>query len=383
MSAENGTSAEQSAATADVQQTASTESNLPPVDAGAMSQMMQRLGIPNAMRPEIEAEQPETEAQPQEPEPEPTEVEAVDDPIQPEAEQEETTAEPEEETGEEVDDPEPKPEEGKSPEVLKLERRNWKLRQKRRADKAELEQTRAELSAVKAQLETAAPINVIPTIDNPLAAVTNLQELEVAKAQFRALRDTARANPHGWVDKDGTEITAEQSQQRLSYAEDVLTDLFPMKEAEIKAIRPASEAEARRILPTMFDKSTKDGQAAQTFWRMNPQIAASPQRDYLTAVFLRGFQSILAEQPQKNGEHKNGKLEIPEKIRKAHEQRETTVVQKQTPPGRAVTAPRANQAMTEAMQRVDKSGGSRESVKEALKSYGPISANNGKAPALV
>ncbi|MBA3352361.1 MAG: hypothetical protein H0U23_08065 [Blastocatellia bacterium] len=159
-------------------------------------------------------------------------------------------------------------------------------------------------------------------------------------------------------------VTREQAAQWLGYAEDVLTDYFPRKEDEINKVRPASTEAARKILPTMLERGSEDHHAAQLVWKNYPMLAGHPERDYLTAIFLRGFKLTAQEIAAKAKGNGDSKLRVPAKILQAHADKDRRPpLQRQTPPGRSSVTPtsKAN-GMEKAMERMKQSGGSRESL---------------------
>ena len=247
--------------------------------------------------------------------------------------------------------------------------------------KPELLEAETKLAETQAALEKASPITVQPTWADPLAHVTDQESLNREIAQFRALRDLARSKPQGWVKDEGTDnevvITSEQAAQSLSWAEDVLTDLVPLKQKEIAEVRPASVAAAQSIMPTMFKTGEVDHQAAQMVWKEYPAIATNPQRDFLTAVMLLGFKTIAAG--QQAAAEKNGKLKVPAAILKAHSDKGKVPLQKQKPPGRSSIAPVSTESdVTSALGQMAKTGGSRQSLVEGLKALNRSGRPGGK-----
>nr|MBA3352479.1 hypothetical protein [Blastocatellia bacterium] len=269
---------------------------LHPLTDSTKAGLMERMGIPTAVRDRLKENQETMVSEQSEPEAEAGingEVTREDIPEESDAqpEEEEPTETETEEAGEEEED---KPDEN----ATALQKKNYKLRQQKREFRERAEKAEAELAKLKSEPEPG-PTTAQATINDPLAHITDLDGLSRERKEFRILRDQARANPDGWVVNEGQNneyvVTREQAAQWLGYAEDVLTDYFPRKEDEINKVRPASTEAARKILPTMLERGSEDHHAAQLVWKNYPMLAGHPERDYLTAIFLRGFKLTAQE----------------------------------------------------------------------------------------
>lgn len=390
-----------SAANASVSQTTDTNQsdgddsvNLTPIDADARASVMQKLGIPQAIRSRIDQDFNDNDDGPADKQSETVtddnaQENQVDDPIEGEGETQTPDTDDDQVATEDEDEEEETAAPQGNEDLDALQRRNYKLRQKKRELTTRAEKAEQEAQALRAQLENAAPVTVAPSLTDPLSHVTDQASLETARTEFRMLRDMARTKPDGWIANEGKDnevvITREQAAQYQSYAEDVLSDHFPRKEKEITQIRPMSRQASARILPTMFKTGTEDHQAAQLLWKQYPMLASNPERDYLTAIFLRGFKTVATEMSQKNGNGKTDpKLKIPDQILAAREARDKTPIQRATPPGRpssGVVKPQSEK-LGNAVKRMQQTGGSRESLISGILALG-ATRTNGKQPAPV
>lgn len=382
-------SAEQSAAAVSGSPEAQTTTNpagesLPALGQSQMNGLMQKLGIPHSVRETIAAPvaPQEAEAGTGDEQTGETEVESKDEAEKPTGEADESEGETKEEAdADSDDDPEGEEETEDSHKEINVEKlRSKERKQRKRAQRAEaaLQAEQAKAADLAAKLETATPIQVVPTLQDPLAHVTDLKSLNDEVFRIRRLRDTARANPQGWVANEGTakeeQVTAEQSQYWLSWAENTLADVVPQKEQEIKTLRPQARQAGEAILPEMFKAGTVDNQARQYLLRSYPALAAHPESDYLTAVFLVGYKAIAAAQ---NGNGKNGhKLEVPAAITKAHADKGKVAIQKQQPPGRSTQAPSPKgEGVGNVLAEMGKSGGTRDSLVKGLTALRHASAS--------
>lgn len=374
------------AVTADAPQTVETSSeaqetqNLPPISSEGAEALAQRLGIPAALRTGFSQEEPTSQAETQTEEQAETET-STEETAETETEQEELkpTAETEEaETEEEEESIE-----GKQPEWYQ-KRINRLTRQRRTAEeKAIAAEEKAEQLA--AQLQSIQPVTVQPSLQEPLVDVQTEAQLAQTEKTWEIVRNQAEDNPDGWVANPGTAqeevITPEQAKFWRRYANDLLTKAIPRKRAELAAL-PAIRAEAEKILPDLYKVGSADNNAMRTALLQFPQLAGHPGRDVFIARYLKGWKVEEAEKAgAKNGK---AKLEVPEKILKAHEQREKVPLQRQTPPGRPLSngVPKTEELVktTEKLAQT----GSPDALKAGLRQLGKFQQNAPKRqPALV
>jgi hypothetical protein len=361
----------------DTSQAGNEGDSLPPLSSDNLGTLANKLGINPAVRarmnfgeaaPAAKAVVEETESETDDDAGESDEGEAGvegEDETTVEGEAEGDTEAAAEDEDEDEDD---KKDEGKPPDISKLETKVYKQRKRaQRAEKA-LTAEQARVADLQAQLEKASPIVVTPSVQDPLAAVTDLDSLERQKVEFRTVRDKARANPRGWVENEGKEnervVDAKEAAWWLGYTEDVLTDHFPRKEKEIREVRPNAINEARRIMPTLFDKGTEDYQAAQLVMRNYPWVAASPEREYLLAVFLKGWKQDLIDQAAA----RKGNGKAPAAILKAHNDKGKVPKLKHAAPSRSTQAESPKgEGMANVFHDHIKTGGTREGLIKGLK----------------
>ena len=331
------------------------------ISADEMSAIMGKLNIEPKLQEGL-VKEPEATA---EVEPEP-EVAPPESELEPEKE-----PEPEQEEGEPDDE-----DEDKIPSSIeKVHRRNQKLRKRAQRAEDKIEELEAKYNAAIAT----PPIVVQPTEDNPLAHVTTLEQLEAERQEYKLLRERAEEYPEGWIANEGKEnevvVGPKEARKWWRISNDVLNTLAPSKEKELKEVRPNSEASARKIMPSLYDRTSPDYLAAHSFWKNIPAFASHPLRDEITAVLLKGYKQLQLEaQAAKSQDN------VPDKILNAKAERAKTPLQKQTPPGRpaAAAAPDGGADVRKALDQLNKSGGDRNSVAAALKAYDKAYGSNGK-----
>jgi hypothetical protein len=364
----------------------------PHPDADLMASMANRLNIPSSISETILAEaQAQAEPEPQ-PEPEPDEEEGkpqgeqADQPTNEEPATEGEESEPEAEGGETESEGEEPAEASKAPDWYQ-KRINRLTRQRRtaeeRADKAEEE--RDKLAAERDALPP--PIVLEPTATQPLAHVSDMKGLQTAEAEARALRNFCRTRLNGYMANPGTEnesfVDGEEVAKSLEWAEGVL-DQIPLKQKQLEET-PVYTNQAKALLPSMFERGSREHAAAQEILRADPYLVQNPRRDLEIAVRVIGWKTVLDAIQKAQAGGTNGKSD---RILAARETNAKIPLQRQTPPQRSVASRlpvTPKQALEEARKRFTQSGGSQEALREMARAIprNVASSRSGPSPALV
>lgn len=238
------------------------------------------------------------------------EAEEVDAESQPEAEDEQTehpSAESEDETPapEAEGDSEPEEEseeEGQPKAVRKLVKRNKSLTKRLRAAEAALQERETAQPEAQQQSQT-------QRAPSSLSGVRTEQELDDLVAQAEAGVDWFEAHADGYTDeKTGTFYDEKDIASRKRIAEKVIRNA----EARRRQIREYTESRtvfdkaARDLNPELFDKTTKDYQAAVRVVSEGIINREHPGANYLLAVLLEGYKTI-GQRKNVNNSSLNGK----------------------------------------------------------------------------
>lgn len=372
--------------------TEATTPEKPMPERGDLSAVMENLGIPSELREGILEEHTEPAATG-----EPAEAERIgDEPAAP-AGDEPTGDEPagDEPTGEAVAGEEEEEEPGEEPKAETPEwfqKRVGKLTRQRRkaedrADAAEERATKAEKAL--AEIDEKPPVVFQASPADPLAEVTDFAGLEKAKVDAKALRDFCRANLNGYVAFEGTDkekfVQAGEVASTLSYAEDILSEHVPKKQEHLKA-QPGFTAQAKQLLPQMFQRGTVEHNAYQQTLRDNPWLANDPQRDLKAAVQIIGWQAVLAR--INKAREKGPNDSAPDKILRARENNAGLPLTRTSPPEKprgGVKIQTSKEVMENAEKEMIETGGNEESTRNFARQMMKETAAqpNGREPALV
>lgn len=212
--------------------------------------------------------------------------------------EEEAQAETEEEAGaEEETEEEAQAETEEDTEALKamkpkmLKRFN-KLLEQRDAEKAEARKARAELEALKTQMEqrqdTPTPLQV-PS--DPLAQVVNEEQLEAYGNHYQRVKAWCRRNPQGGMPpKELTggmelELDADGVVSNLEDAEKLL-ERVPEKREFLQKFK-AERAKAREAMPEMFKAGTPEQKAAGAYFKRLLSFGAQPDQDLILQKLVK------------------------------------------------------------------------------------------------
>lgn len=206
-----------------------------------------------------------------------------------EAEAGEEAPEGEQDTGEETDEAE----ESKPPKgIADMQKRIDKITAVRKS----LEE---ENSALKAQLQSAQPIKLAATADDPLADLNSPQEIQERVDQMVTLTDWCYENLDGGEAEgsDGKviEYTAKDVRQRLATAQKMLNIHIPARLQYLRELTGWQNA-TRAVYPTLFDSKSQDSQIANQFLRECPAIMKSPRYQMIIGDAIRGMRDRLAKQ---------------------------------------------------------------------------------------
>lgn len=339
--------------------------------------IMDRMGLPEEVKQQLREKQqtPEPQAEADQPEAETPEEEPVEEPADTEPEKE---------------DPEATAEETKQwPEkAIKLKDRYRRQRNQARDEAAEL---REQLADAQTKLESAQPVTVAPTLNDPLAHVTDMKGLESEFMQAENLRNFCIKNANGYMANEGTDqekwIPPEVIADKHIEANDVLTKFIPLKAQQIAA-RPKYTEQAKQVMPTMFEPGHDDYKAARNMKVLYPFLANDPRADELIAVQLKGWKAIQAEQAQKPSKNGQGKpeLELPAELVRSHQDRNKVPVLKNLPPSRpnGSSLPAQAKAAQTAQQAALQSG-DRDAILAAVRARRESGSErvNSRSPALV
>ena len=280
----------------------------------SLAGVAESLGIPPDIQEKLNlgeaAPEPEVKA---ETEPETAEAEA-----EPEAEEED---EPEAE--EVVNDP-------KVSGLIKAKDKYRHQRNEAREKAADLEKENAEL---KAKLEDKPPVVVAASWQDPLAHVNNEAELDSELTSARAILSFYRKNPNGWETKDGTIVTPDQVVDKTEEMERIISEEVPRKREELK-LKPQFTAQAKALLPTMFDPSHEHYQIMQGVLKETPQLARSPKTVVNIAYGIIGEWYVRQMIAQREAQAKNGgkKINLPPELVQQDKNRGKVPILKSNPP---------------------------------------------------
>lgn len=225
------------------------------------------------------AEQDEATTENAETEAAEAEVDAASADAEPEAQAEEPAAEADAETLKAL-----------KPKAIK--RFNQMLSQRDEA-LAEARQAKAERDALKAQIEQRQnePVAVVKASD-PLAKVTNLEQLEAHESYWENVRLWCLANLNGGVPPkelsggDGeTELPPRTVVENLARAEAIIK-AAPKKREFLESFR-AERAKAREAAPDMFRAGTPENKAAVDYQRKLLNFEAQADQDLIIAKLLK------------------------------------------------------------------------------------------------
>jgi len=178
----------------------------------------------------------------------------------------------------------------------KIQARIDKLVAERESAKGDLTARDAEIKDLKAQLDTAQPIRLTPTPDDPMSGCESMDDITAMMQSAKAVKRWAQDNPEGAIvkGKDGqdVELDAAAVREHLHRAEDVL-DAAPRR-AQFLQNRAAFDAEAKEVYPTLFTTGTEEAQLMQGFTRAFPDVMKLPNWRLLVGDAIAGQKARLA-----------------------------------------------------------------------------------------
>lgn len=241
--------------------------------------------------------------------------EPEDDTVSPEAdpsaeaeETPETEGEEPDETTPEADDTDDQPE-GLKPKAIK--RFNKLLAQRDEAKAAE-RQAKSELAALQARLEQRqdepVPVNIA---SDPLAAVTNEEQLDAHDSLFKQIRSWCRRNPQGGTPPlhltggQEREFDTDEVVSNLEYAERMI-DEVPKRRGFISEFR-AKRAETRAAYPAVFTAGTPENETAHKLYPKLLNFATQADQDALLARLVK---AELMEREERDGVARYTRVEL-------------------------------------------------------------------------
>jgi len=188
-----------------------------------------------------------------------------------------------------------------------LKRLNVLLKQRDEALSARREmETR--VKDLEAQLSTKEDKPAVVSVSNdPLAAVTNTEQLEATEANAKAWRRWCRSNPNGGTPpiEGFEEMEPEQVASALEWAENVI-DNVP-KKAQFLADFQKTRAEVKQAMPRMFTQGTEENKAHQAYQRTLLNFRTAADQDKIIAKLIR---ADLMENEERTGVAKYPRVEI-------------------------------------------------------------------------
>lgn len=256
----------------------------------AVSQnILDRLGVPTELAEQIGLGQSEEPTPPADPDTA-TATATADAPTGIDAE----PVSPEPVVGEEAngEHDDLRPNKAWAPEVqAEFNKRVGKLTKQRTDERTRAETAEAERDDLRAQLEAAQPVSIVPTEQDPLAWVETPAQLASLEHEADMTLDWCDSNKDGATitQKDGTEteVTPEQVEIMRTKANRALRQI-PKRETWIKQ-RAEADAKARAGYPRIFEKNTTEYQVAQAVMKEIPSIATHPARNLILGDWLVGL----------------------------------------------------------------------------------------------
>ena len=210
---------------------------------------------------------------------------------------EEGEEEEQEEEGEEKqdEDQEDEPEEEEEEEQAKP-KAGIKEKMQRRIDK--LTAIRKDLEA---KLESAQPVTLAPSEEDPLSDLTSEEAVQERLAGIRKLRRWCLENLEGGeiVDSKGhsVDLSARQVRERLARSEDLIQHYGPQRLEYLRTLR-SFDSVGRKAYPALYDSTSEESKIANNFLRLNPQILRLPNYQLIIGDAIRGMRARQAEETQ-------------------------------------------------------------------------------------
>ena len=128
---------------------------------------------------------------------------------------------------------------------------------------------------------------VVPVREDPLAAVTNTEQLEATESNAKAWRAWCRRNPNGGTPpvQGAEEMDAEQVANSLEWAESIL-EAAPVKRTFLSEFTQ-TRAQVRKEMPQMFTPGTEEHTAYQSLQRKLLNFRTAADQDAIIARLIK------------------------------------------------------------------------------------------------
>ena len=222
----------------------------------------------------------------------------------------ETTEEPEKETevveGEEKvesesEDTKEKEEPKEEPKRDKVQERIDELVAQKKTAQEQVAELQAKLEAFeKAPQKEYVPT---PTVENPLADVMSLEDLNERESTAEKIRANCLRNRDGFTvtDKDGKEIfyDANAVREALVWTDKLLRKDVPNRQKWLATHSQHNEA-SKQLFPWLFDARTSEYQYAQSIERNFPEIKKFPEYKHLIGMMIYAEKKLAEEKAATN-----------------------------------------------------------------------------------
>lgn len=182
--------------------------------------------------------------------------------------------------------------------VRKLQKRVARLTKKLRDRERALEQFETEREAALEQgaQQVRRAVTAGPRGQGVLGEATTEEDVDQLVQVARATRELVRKNPNGIQEGEGDTAKfypPEDLQEWAARAQDVISEAESRRREirEFRAIRQNSDAEARKVLPEIFDRNSKEFQAGVRLVQQFPALRDHPNANEALAYLLRGIRA--------------------------------------------------------------------------------------------
>ena len=167
-----------------------------------------------------------------------------------------------------------------------------------------INQLTARTKELEAKLESAAPMVLQPTRQNPLSHLTTEKAVRDEMQQYRDMKAWCWRNLNGGELTDGKgqshEVSGEEVRGRLAFADDMLQQYGPER---IEFLREQARFDAitREAYPELYNSSSRYSHLANAFLQRYPELMNAPNHQLIIGDAIRGMDARLAEQSGKSG----------------------------------------------------------------------------------
>jgi hypothetical protein len=197
----------------------------------------------------------------------------------------------------ETDDKDESEEEADKPKgIEKLEKRIDKLTRRRKEAESAAESLRAENETLKTEVEKRSVIKIEPTVEDPLADLDSMSDLDAKVSAAKKVRAWALANPDGATvtNPDGSERYVDRSEiaKFVAQTDALLTDHAPARK-EYLAQREVILPEAKATYPDLFKVGTEAHKVMVDTLKQVPALKRLPGYEMVIGDALLGMQYRL------------------------------------------------------------------------------------------